>query len=89
MGIQKSNLNKEKIKQILEQEYKIKSKEITELDRGSANLFKIEAEQGKFILKEFNKDRTVETVEKETNIINFLKERNIKVPQYIKTKNGG
>ena len=51
MGIQKSNLNKEKIKQILEQEYKINPKEIIELDRGSANLFKIEAEQGKFILK--------------------------------------
>ena len=75
MGIQKSNLNKEKIKQILKQEYKINPKEITELDRGSANLFQIEAEQGKFILKEFNKDRTVETVEKEINIINFLKER--------------
>lgn len=89
MGIQKSNLNKEKIKQILKQEYKINPKEITELDRGSANLFQIEAEQGKFILKEFNKDRTVETVEKEINIINFLKERKIKVPQYMKTKNGG
>jgi len=85
MGIQKSNLNKEKIKQILKQEYNINAKEIIELDRGSANLFKVEAKQGKFILKEFNKDRTVQTVQKEINIINFLKEKNIKVPKYMKT----
>lgn len=85
MGIQKSNLNKEKIKQILEQEYNINAKKITELDRGSANLFKIEAQEGNFILKEFNKDRTAEIVQKETNIINFLRERKIKVPKYMKT----
>lgn len=87
MGIQKSNLNKEKIKNILEQEYNINAKEIVELDRGSANLFEIEAQEGKFILKEFDKKRTEDTIQKETNIINFLRERNIKVPKYIKTKN--
>lgn len=85
MGIQKSNLNDEKIRKILKEEYGMLPDEITEVNRGTANIFKIKTEKGNFILKEFNEKRTVESVEKETNIINFLKERNINVPKYIKT----
>ena len=85
MGIQKSNLYDEKIRKILKEEYGMLPDEITEVNRGTANIFKIKTEKGNFILKEFNEKRTVESVEKETNIINFLKERNINVPKYIKT----
>ena len=85
MGIQKSNLNDEKIRKILKEKYGMLPDEITEVNRGTANIFEIKTEKGNFILKEFNEKRTVESVEKETNIINFLKERNINVPKYIKT----
>lgn len=87
MGIQKSNLNNEKIRKILKEEYGMLPDEITEVNRGTANIFKIKTEKGEFILKEFNEKRTIESAEKETNIINFLKERNINVPKYIKTVN--
>lgn len=87
MGIQKSNLSYEKIGKILKEEYGMLPNEITEVNRGTANIFKIKTEKGNYILKEFNEKRTVESVEKETNIINFLKGRNINVPKYIKTVN--
>jgi len=85
MGIQKSNLNEEKIKRILEQEYSIIPKEIKEIDKGSANIFEVQSQNGKFILKEFNINGTEETIQKEIDIINFLRGRNIKVPEYMKT----
>lgn len=87
MGIQKSNLNYEKIGKILKEKYGMLPDEVAEVNRGTANIFKIKTEKGNFILKEFNEKRTVESVEKETNIINFLKKRNINVPKYIKTVN--
>lgn len=87
MGIQKSKLNKKIIEQILIEEYNIKPTKIEEINRGTANIFEIDTYTKKYILKEFNEKRTIESIEKEINIINFLKERNINVPQYMKTKN--
>lgn len=87
MGVQKSNLNNETMTKILKEEYNMLPNEIIEINRGTANIFKIKTHKGKFILKEFNEKRTVESVEKEINIISFLKERNINVPKYIKTIN--
>lgn len=88
MEIQKTNLNEEKIKNILEKEYNIKVLKIDIIDRGTSNVFKIEIEQNKYILKEFISIRKKETIIKEINIINFLRERNINVPKYVKTKSG-
>ena len=87
MGIQKSKLNKKIIEQILIEEYNIKPTKIEELNRGTANIFKTETSTKSYILKEFNEKRTIESIEKEISIINFLKEKNINVPQYMKTKN--
>ena len=39
MGIQKSNLNDEKIRKILKEEYGMLPDEITEVNRVSANIF--------------------------------------------------
>ena len=86
MGIQNSILSDEKIKQILENEYGIVALRIEKIDRGTANIFKIYTQSKKYILKEFSQGRTKESVIKETDIINFLNEGNIKVPIYIKTK---
>ena len=58
MEIQKSNLNEQIIKALINKNYGI----------------------------EFSEGRTDESVIKETNIINFLKEKGIDVPVYIKSK---
>lgn len=86
MGIQKTNLDDIKIKNILEKEYDIKALNITKIDRGTSNIFKIETNQNKYILKEFISARKKETIIKEINIIKFLRERNMNVPKYIRTQ---
>lgn len=85
MGIQSSNLNENTIKKLLKENYKIDVSKVKKIDRGTANIFEVELEEKKYILKEFSEGRSEESVIKETNIINFLKDRNIKVPVYIKS----
>lgn len=75
-----------KIKNILEKEYNIKVLSITKIDRGTSNIFKIETNQNKYILKEFISTRKKETIIKEIKIIDFLRERNMNVPKYVRTK---
>lgn len=86
MGIQKSNLNEQIIKNLINKNYGIEIMEIEKINRGTANIFKIKSNDKAYILKEFSEGRTEESVIKETNIINFLKERGINVPVYIKSK---
>ena len=88
MGIQNSNLNEDTIKRILEDNYNIETSKVTKIDRGTANIFEVRSKEKKYILKEFSEGRSEESVIKETNIINFLKDRNIKVPVYIKSTQG-
>lgn len=88
MGIQNSNLNEDTIKRILKDNYNIETSEVTKIDRGTANIFEVQSKEKKYILKEFSEGRSEESVIKETNIINFLKDRNIKVPVYIKSTQG-
>lgn len=87
MGIQNSKLEENKIKEILKGNYGIDVLKVEEINRGTANIFKIDTiDNNKYILKEFSEGRTKESVIKETNIINFLNKKNIKVPIYIKSK---
>lgn len=86
MGIQKSNLYEENIKKLVKENYEIKIVDIEEINRGTANIFKIKSNDKVYILKEFSEGRTENSVIKEINIINFLKEKGIKVPAYIKSK---
>ena len=88
MGIQNSNLNEDTIKKILKDKYNIETSKVTKIDRGTANIFELQSKEKKYILKEFSEGRSEESVIKETNIINFLKDRNIKVPVYIKSTQG-
>ena len=88
MGIQNSNLNEDTIKRILEDNYNIETSKVTKIDRGTANIFEVQSKEKKYILKEFSEGRSEDSVIKETNIINFLKDRNIKVPVYIKSTQG-
>jgi len=41
MGVQKTNLNDEKIKNILQKEYNLETTKIQKINRGTANIFKI------------------------------------------------
>lgn len=88
MGIQNSNLNEDTIKRILKDNYNIETSKVTKIDRGTANIFEVQSKEKKYILKEFSEGKSEESVIKETNIINFLKDRNIKVPVYIKSTQG-
>lgn len=87
MGIQMSNLNFSKINNILLNDYNIVPKYISEINRGTANIFKVTTNENQYILKEFSENRSVQSIEKELNIINYLATKNINVPQYIKTNN--
>ncbi len=71
MGIQKSNLNNKEIKNILEEKYGIFPNNITKLNRGTANIFKIDDNKCSYILKEFDSNIQEDIIEKEVNIINF------------------
>lgn len=87
MGIQNSKLKEHKIKELLKENYGIEVLKVEEINRGTANIFKIDStDNNKYILKEFSEGRTKESVIKETDIINFLNKKNIKVPIYIKSK---
>lgn len=83
-----NKLNNNQIKEILEEYYDIEAVKITEIDRGTADIFKIESDNKKYILKQFIEGRSKDLIEKEIDIINFLEEKNIRVPIYIKTKKG-
>ena len=85
MGIQKTNLNEKKIKELLKANYDIDVIRVEEINRGTANIFVLESLEGKYLLKEFNQKRTIESIEKEINIINFLKDKGIPVPKYVST----
>lgn len=87
MGIQKTRLNNTKIKNILKKEYNIDVLKILKIDRGTSNIFKIETNKNIYILKEFISAREKDDIIKEINIIKFLREKNMNVPVYIKTKN--
>lgn len=80
--MQKSKLDSNKIRELIKQKYGIDVLKIEEINRGTANIFKIYSLNKNYILKEFSDGRTKDSVIKEINIINFLK--TIKVPKYIK-----
>ncbi len=88
MGIERTKLNEEKIKNILKREYGMTVSSIEKIERGTSNLFKINANNKNYILKEFISKRKKETIFKEIDIINFLKQKNINVPKYVKTSQG-
>ncbi len=60
---------------------------IEQLTRGSSNIYRIIVGNNQFVLKEFNSNKTLENVEKEVKVINYLRQKNLLVPTYIKTSN--
>lgn len=78
-------LNNNEIRLILSKHYNINPIKIAQINRGTSDIFKIETQDKKYILKEFIEGRKKELILKEINIINILKKNNIKVPVYVKT----
>ena len=83
--LEDSILNEEIIKEILKDNYEINAQNITKINRGSANIYNIDDQ---YILKEFNSDREISSIEKEYNVIKHLDKKGLKVPTYIETKYG-
>ena len=89
MASEKTKLTKEKIIEIVTNDYGLLGTiEINYINRGTANIFKITVDDKKYILKEFNSERTLKYIEKEINIINYLSTKGISVPKYLQLKNG-
>ena len=88
MATEKTLLTGKTIKVILNNNYKIKEvTNIIKIDIGTSNVFKVETKYNKYILKEFNSNKSINLIKKEIDIINFLINKNISVPKYIKTIN--
>lgn len=81
--LEESILNEQIIKKIVKDNYGISLTNIKHINRGSANIYNLD---DKYILKEFTKDRTVESIEKEYNVIKYLSNKGLRVPIYIETK---
>ena len=89
MALEKTKLTKEKIIEIVTNDYGLLGTiEINYINRGTANIFKITVDDKKYILKEFNSERTLKYIEKEINIINYLSTKSISIPKYLQLKNG-
>jgi len=89
MGLERSVLTNRDITEIL-RKYFVNTKiiKIEKLERGTSNIYLIYLENKKVILKEFNCQKTLDSIKKEISIINFLKDKKLNVPTYIKTING-
>ena len=89
MALEKTKLTKEKIIDIVTNDYGLLGIiQINYINRGTSNIFQVIVNDKKYILKEFHSERTIEYIEKEINIINFLSIKGISVPKYIQLKNG-
>ena len=62
--IEQTKFNNEEIKKILKQKYNLNIKSIQKINRGSANIFKIETKDEKYILKEFQSKYNQKEIEK-------------------------
>ena len=89
MSVEKSVLTKNEIITLLRTQYNIEGNvEITKLNRGSSNLFEINVNGKRYILKEFNSNKPVSLVEKEIRLIKYLQKGKLQVPQYIQLNDG-
>ncbi len=87
MGLEKSNLSNEKIKKIALDNYGIKIETITQIFGTTQNVWCLDDFDKKYILKEFISSKKQKDIEKEIKIVNFLKEKGLRVPIYVPTKN--
>ena len=81
--IEETVFTKDTIISVVKEKYGIGIKEITKINRGSANIYSLNNET--YILKEFQSKINQDDVTKEINVINHLRKDNLLVPEYIPT----
>lgn len=86
--IEQTTFSNMEIQNELYKRYKLKVNNIEIVNEGTANIYKIMSDNGKFILKEFQSKYLQEDVLKEINAIEYLKENTkIPLPTYLKNNN--
>jgi len=87
--LEKSTVTKQDIKIILADKYGIdKINNVIHLKSGSANCYRIQAAEGEFILKEFQSEYSVNDIEMEPTITEFVRERGIPAARFLPTLTG-
>lgn len=82
--LEKTEFTKDTIKEEVKKHYGISIRDINVINGGSANIYKIISDNGnKYILKEFQSKFSGKTILKEINVINFLREKGLSVPEYV------
>jgi Ser/Thr protein kinase RdoA (MazF antagonist) len=89
MAVEASLLTKNDIINLLRTKYGLEGNiGVKKLDRGSSNLYEIHMKDKRYVLKEFNSNKPISLVEKEIQLIEYLKKREILVPQYVQLNDG-
>lgn len=87
--IEKTEFTEDKIKEEVKKHYGLEIKDIEIINGGSANIYKlISNDNNKYILKEFQSKFSGKTILKEINIINFLRNKGLSVPEYVMCLDG-
>ena len=89
MALEKSVLDRDKISMLLQTEYGLHFIDHKKLALGSANCYKVRCEEGDFFLKEYQSDFTMDRVDREADLVSYLRVRCFPVAGFVKTLNGG
>ena len=83
-----SMFNENELKNIVKEKYGLEVIKSEKINRGSASITKIYTDKKEYVLKEFQEKYNKDFIIKEIDIVNFLSNRNMKVPVYIKCLDG-
>lgn len=87
-NVEKSVFTNSTIIKEVKKHYGIDITKIEKIIGGSANLYKVYSDYEIYVLKEFQEWYNKDIILKEVHVINHLKSKNIKVPEYIKCLDG-
>ena len=88
MSLEKSVLDKTRMREILIDEYGLHLIDYSDMALGSANCYRAHCKEGDFFLKEYQSDFTADMVSTEADIVSHLISRDFPVARFIKTKSG-
>ena len=87
--IEETEFTEDTIKSEVKKHYGMTINDIKVINGGSANVYKLTSDKGdKYILKEFQSKFSGKTILKEINVISFLKDKGLSVPEYVTCLDG-
>ncbi len=89
MPLEPSVLNEKQLAKLLRNHYKLEPCNVCGIGTGTANCFHVFTETGEFFLKEYQSKFTADELEREAELLVFLKERQFPATDFIKTRDGG